>query len=112
MEKKRPMVAFLTQLLVIRAWFARRARLETENLLLRQQLIVLRRQHPKRVRLLNIDRLLFVWLYRLYPSLLDAIIIIQPETVIRWHRCRFRAYWRWKSAMSAAVHGSTQKFER
>ena len=43
------------------------------------------------------DRLLLVWLYQLYPSLLDAIIIVQPETVIRWHRCGFRAYWRWKS---------------
>ena len=45
----------------------------------------------------NIDRLLLVWLNRLYPSLLDAIIIVQPETVIRWHRRGFRAYWRWKS---------------
>ena len=92
------MVAFLTQLLlVIRSWFAPRARLEAENLILRQQLVVLRRNSPKRVRLWNIDRLLFVWLYRLYPSLLDAIIIVQPETVIRWHRCGFSAYWRWKS---------------
>jgi hypothetical protein len=41
--------------------------------------------------------LLSVWLYRLYPSLLDAIVIVQPETVIRWHRRSFRAYWRWKS---------------
>jgi hypothetical protein len=41
--------------------------------------------------------LLLVWLYRLYPSLLDAIIIVQPETVIRWHRRGFRGYWRWKS---------------
>ena len=92
------MVAFLTQLLLaIRSRFSRRARLEAENLLLRQQIIVLRRQHPKRVRLLNIDRLLFVWLHRLYPSLLDAIIIIQPETVIRWHHRGLRAYWCWKS---------------
>jgi transposase InsO family protein len=95
---KRPMVAIMTQLLlVIRSWFARRARLEAENLLLRQQLIVLRRQHPKRVRLWNIDRLLLVWLYRLHPSLLDSIIIVQQETVIRWHRRGFRAYWNWKS---------------
>ncbi|MGD0291439.1 MAG: hypothetical protein ABSC63_17545 [Candidatus Binataceae bacterium] len=58
---KRPMVAFLTQqLLVIRSWFARRARLEAENLILRQQLIVLCRQHSKRVRLWNIDRLLLM----------------------------------------------------
>jgi len=55
------MVAFLTQqLLVIRSWFARRARLEAENLILRQQLIVLCRQHSKRVRLWNIDRLLLM----------------------------------------------------
>jgi hypothetical protein len=91
-------VAFLTQLLLaIRSWFARRARLEAENLLLRQQLVVLRRKSPKRVRLWNIDRLLLVWLYRLYPSLLDAIIIVQPETVLRWHRRGFRAYWHWQS---------------
>ena len=90
MVQKRPMVAFLIQLLLaIRSWFARRARLETENLILRQQLVVLRRKSAKRVRLWNIDRLLFVWSYRLYPSLLDAIIIVQPETVIRWHRRGF-----------------------
>jgi putative transposase len=74
------MVALLTQLLLaVRSRFSQRARLEVENLILRQQLIVLRRQHPKRLRLLNIDRLLFVWLYRLYPSLLDAMLIVQPE---------------------------------
>jgi len=95
---KRPMVAFLTQLqLAVRSRFTRRARLEAENLLLRQQLIILRRKSPKLVRLWNIDRLPLVWLYRLYPSLLDAIIIVQPETVIRWHRRGFRAYRRWKS---------------
>src|SRR6202790_4196850 len=98
MVMKRPMVAFLTQLLlIIRSRFARRARLEAENLVLRQQLIVLRRKAPKRARPWNIDRLLFPWLYRLYRSLLDAIIIVQPETVIGWHRRGFRAYWRWKS---------------
>ena len=98
MVTKRPMVAFLTQLLLgIRSRFTRRARLEAENLLLRQQLVVLRRKSPRRVRLWSIDRLLLVWLYRLYPSLLDAIIIVQPETVIRWHRRGFRAYWRWQS---------------
>jgi hypothetical protein len=98
MVMKRPMVAFLTQLLLaIQSRFTRRARLEAENLILRQQLVVLQRKSPTRVRLWNIDRLLLVWLHRLYPSLLDAIIIVQPETVIRWHRRGFRAYWRWKS---------------
>src|ERR1700693_5516295 len=97
MVVKRPMVAFLSQLLLtIRSRFTRGARLEAENLLLRQQLVVLRRKSPERVRLWNIDRLLLVWLYRLYPSLLDALIIVQPETVIRWHRRGFRAYVRWK----------------
>jgi hypothetical protein len=91
------MVAFLTQLLLgIRSRFLRRA-LEAENLILRQQLIVLRRRHLRRVRLWNTDRVLLVWPYRLYPSLLDAIIVVQPETVIRWHRRGFRAYWHWKS---------------
>ena len=95
---KRPMVAFLIQLLLaIRSRFTRRTRLEAENLVLRQQLVILRRKSPSRVRLWNIDRLLTVWLCRLYPSLLDAIIIVQPETVIRWHRRGFRAYWHWKS---------------
>jgi hypothetical protein len=84
MVRKRPMVAFLTQLLLVtRSRFTRRARLEAENLLLRQQLVVLRRKSPKRLRLWNIDRLLLVWLYRLYPALLDATIIGQPETVLR-----------------------------
>jgi hypothetical protein len=96
--KKRPMVAFLTQLLLaMRSRFTRRAQLESENLILRQQLVILRRKSPSRTRLWNIDRLLMVWLYRLYRSLLDAIIIVQPETVIRWHRRGFPACWHWKS---------------
>jgi hypothetical protein len=71
--------------------------MEAENLGLRQQLVVLRRASPKRVRLCNLDRLLFVWSYRLCPSLLDSIVIVLPETVIGWHRRGFRAYRRWKS---------------
>ena len=98
MVMKRPMVAFLTQLLlVLRSPFKRRVWLEAENLLLRQQLIVLRRKSPRRVRLFSLDRLLLVWLCRLYPVLLDTIIIVRPETVLRWHRRGFRAYWRWRS---------------
>jgi hypothetical protein len=77
--QKLPMVAILIQLFLLSGRGSRgRARLETENLILRQQLVALRRKSPKRVRLWNIDRLVFVWWYRLYPSLLDAIIIIQP----------------------------------
>jgi hypothetical protein len=58
---------------------------------------VLRRRAPKRPHLNNTDRFLFVWLYRWFPSVLGAIAIVRPETIIRWHRAGFRAYWRWRS---------------
>ena len=91
------MVAFLTQLLfAFRSPLTRRARLEAENLLLRQQLIVLRRKSPTRVRLEH-RSLADGMAVSAVPSLLDVIIIVQPETVLRWHRRGFRAYWRWKS---------------
>ena len=45
----------------------------------------------------NTDRFLFVWLYRWFPCVLGAVAIIRPETIIRWHRAGFRAYWRWRS---------------
>jgi hypothetical protein len=78
--------------------FQSRAALQAEILVLRHQLNVLRRQSPKRVVVGNIDRLAFCVLYRLSPKMLDALRILQPETVIRWHRAGFRAYWRWKSS--------------
>jgi hypothetical protein len=77
--------------------FRPRAALEAENLVLRHQLNVLRRKSPKRVALSSIDRLLLVGLYRLAPGVLDALKIIRPETLLRWHRAGFRAFWRWKS---------------
>jgi len=49
------------------------------------------------MRLCAVDRLLFVWLYRLCPGVLETMVIVRPETVLRWHRGGFRAYWRWKS---------------
>jgi hypothetical protein len=77
--------------------FRSRAVLEAENLVLRYQLNVLRRKSPKRLVFGNIDRLAFMGLYRLAPGVLDALKILKPQTVIRWHRAGFRAYWRWKS---------------
>ena len=74
-----------------------RERLEAENLALRHQVTVLRRSVPGRLRLRRSDRLLFIWLYRLWPGVLDSVVIIQPETVVRWHRRGFKAFWRWKS---------------
>jgi Homeodomain-like domain len=92
------MVEFLINLLLVaRSKLKSRARLEAENLVLRQQVIVLSRKSGSRVWLRNIDRLIFVWIYRLFPSILNAITVVKPETVIRWHRRGFRAYWRWKS---------------
>ncbi len=72
-------------------------RREAEILVLRHQINVLRRKSPSRPILSNVDRLLFVLLFRLLPTTLDALTVIQPVTVIRWHRAGFRAYWRWKS---------------
>ena len=74
-----------------------RAALQTEILVLRHQLNVLRRRAPKRVAVSNIDRLVFAGLYHLAPEGLDAVKILRPETIIRWHRAGFRAWWRWKS---------------
>ena len=58
---------------------------------------MLRRRIPAKPPLTTADRLLFVWLYRLVPSLLSAAVIVQPDTIVRWHRAGFRSYWRWKS---------------
>ncbi len=92
------MISFLRLFVhVVISPFKAQARLEAEILLLRHQLNVLRRQVSAKPKLTVADRLLFVWLYRLYPSVLSAITIIQPETVLRWHRSGFRLYWRWKS---------------
>jgi hypothetical protein len=69
---ERPMLVWLTRiLLALRSGLEARASREAEILALRRQLLVLSRRHP-RVRLRNIDRLILVWLYRLFPSLLDA----------------------------------------
>ena len=63
----------------------------------RQRLVVLQRSAPARLRLRTADRLIFVWLYRLFPSLLEAAVVFKPETLVRWHRSGFRLYWRCKS---------------
>ena len=77
--------------------FSSRAVLQLENLALRHQLHVLRRQRPGRPRLLTIDRLLWVLLDRLWPRCLDTMMLVEPATVIQWHRQGFRLYWRWRS---------------
>ena len=59
---------------------------EAEMAFLRQQLVVLKRSAPARLRLRPADRLIFVWLYRLCPSVRQAAVVFKPETLVRWHR--------------------------
>jgi transposase InsO family protein len=67
-----------------------------ENLALRHQLGVLRRSAPKRLKLRPADRILWVWLRRVWLDWKSALLIVKPETVIAWHRKGFRLYWTWK----------------
>ena len=92
--------------------FKSKLRLEAENAVLRHQLIVLRRKMRGRPRLTNNDRWFFIQLYRWFPAILQVLTIIQPETLVRWHRAGFRCYWRWKSRplggrpqIDAELHG-------
>ena len=81
---------------LIRALFATQAALAAENLLLRQQLIVLRRS-VKRPQLRNRDRLFWIVVCRLWKRWRSSLHILQPATVVRWHREGFKRYWRWRS---------------
>src|SRR5262249_45212255 len=74
-----------------------RRRLEAENLFLRHQLSIALRRSPLRFRLCGCDRALLVWMTRLWPSLLSVAQVVEPETILRWHRAGFRTLWRWKS---------------
>jgi transposase InsO family protein len=80
--------------------FKSRSRLEAENLFLRQLAIALRRA-PPRFRLRGGDRVLLIWMTRLWPSLIGAVQVVQPETILRWHRAGFKVFWRWKSRKRA-----------
>ena len=76
-------------------------RLEAENLFLRHQLSIALRRAPPRLRLRGSDRALLVWITRLWPSLIGAAQVVQPETILRWHRAGFTVFWRWKSRKRA-----------
>ena len=92
------MVALIFFLLnLVASLFKPKSRLAAENAALRQELIVLQRQVRGRVQFTNSDRLFFIQLYRWFPSVLKAMTIMRPETVMRWQRAGFRRYWRWKS---------------
>src|SRR5205823_14686358 len=76
--------------------FKSRCRVEAENLFLRHQLNIALRQAPPRLRLLGSDRALLVWMTRLWPSLIRAAQVVQPETILRWHRSGWNGFWRWQ----------------
>ena len=92
------MITILSALVSLLSFRVRsRASLELELVALRHQVIVLRRQRPSQLRLFSTDRLLWVWLYRIWPQLLNAMVLVKPATVIDWHRKGFRLYWRRRS---------------
>jgi putative transposase len=74
-----------------------RASLELELIALRHQVTVLRRQRRGRPQLSSLDRLLWVWLYRIWPQVIDAMVLVKPAIVVQWHRKGFRLFWRWRS---------------
>ena len=84
-------------LAVLASPFKSNTRLEVENAALRHQLIVLQRKVKGRAHLTNNDRWFFIQMYRWFPSILEVLVIIRPETLVHWHRAGFRHYWRWKS---------------
>src|SRR6266576_1228795 len=92
------MLAFL-QLLgrFVANLFRSRRQLEVENLFLRHQLNIALRSASHRLRLRGSDRALMVWMTWLWPSLLGLSRIVQPDTILRWHRAGFLTYWRWRS---------------
>src|SRR5215475_4055963 len=81
--------------------FKSRRRLEAENLFLRHQLNIALRRAPLRLRLHGSDRALLVWITRVWPNLLDLSQLVKPQTILRWHRSGFKAFWRWKSRHKA-----------
>src|SRR6516164_6685283 len=84
--------------------FKSRSRLEAEIVFLRHQLDIALRRAPPRIRLRRSDRALFILMTKLWPTLLGAAHVVQPETILRWHRAGFKMVWRWfsRSATSSA----------
>jgi hypothetical protein len=103
------MIAVLSTVISILVFrFRRRASLELELIALRHQVSVLRRQHAGRLRLFTADRLLWVWLYRVWPQVLNAMVLVKPATVVQWHRNGLRVYWRWRSRRPGRPKMSTE----
>jgi hypothetical protein len=92
----------------IAAWAKPRADLIAENLCLRQQLNVLQRRVP-RPRLRDGDRRFWIFVCRWLPTWRDSLLIVQPNTVLRWHRRGWTAYWWWRSRRRSIMCISMQR---
>ena len=88
---------FKILLYILTSAFKSQGRLAAENIALRHQVLVLKRKHRGRIRLRGLDRVILGWLSQMGPAVTDAIVIVKPDTLVRWHRLGFRAFWRWKS---------------
>src|ERR1700722_11194899 len=97
-------VRFIVAAIVRR--FRSRAILELENLALRHQLHVLRRQRPGRPHLITIERLLWVWFYRLWPRCRDTMVLVKPATVVQMASSRFPPVLAMALAIGTAISGS------
>ena len=90
------LLSFTTLFGTLSSIFRSRAALELENLALRHQIGILQRSPRKRPKLTPWDRLLWVWVSRIWSDWRSALAIVQPETVVAWHRAGFRLFWTWK----------------
>ena len=84
------------------SFIRRRSDVALEVIALRHQLAVLQKKRCRRPQLGRCDRLLWAWLYRVWPRWRRALVLVQPDTVIRWHRQGFKLFWRWKSRRRGA----------
>ena len=104
------MLEFLFLVLAaLRVFVCSRRDTALEVLALRQQVAVLKRQRP-RPTLTRLDRFFWTTLRHLWPRWSDVLLIVKPETVVRWHRAGFRLYWRWRSRQRWAGRGSARRF--
>ena len=88
--------------------FRSRRDLLLENLALRQQLVIMKQRYP-RPQVSTSDKLFWVILRRLWPEWMHALILVQPETVVRWHRAGFKLYWTWLSQRRVRAGGKMRQ---
>ena len=99
----------LTALTMVGSVFKTSAQLRLENLALRQQLAVLRRSAPKRLKLTSADRIFWAWLRLVWADWKSALLIVKADTVVAWHKKGFRLFWTWKIHRASQVGPGCRK---